>query len=178
MQLCRNNPDITNNSAFKRPIDPPPPPAWVNDLKMTFGAVFLTLSWQAAGRSADVDTQYSLTHNCISMPLQSQVVFRIGHQLGISESCHHCVKFTSNSFWANNLNATTSTHISYSQDAIQNSFYRVSVFFSVIIQSLWATGRKKGLYLCYQASPSSSCSNSWGWLPSLVRQTATVTTVL
>ena len=163
-------------SAFMRPTDPTP--ASVNDLKTTFGAIFfyaqLTGSRKVCWGPHKKKTPPIIANPC----LFGSSCLETGHQLGISVSSHHCVKLVSNSFWANNLNATTSTHISYSQDAIQNSFYWVSVFFSVIIQCLRSTGRKKSLYLCNQASPSSSCSNSWGWLPSLVRQTATVTTVL
>ena len=90
--------------------------------------------------------------------------FGIGHQLGISVSWHHCVKFASNSFWANNVSATTFTNVSFSCGAVQNSFLRVSVFFSFIIQCTQLIGRKKGLYFHDWAPPSSSCSNSWGWL--------------
>ena len=104
--------------------------------------------------------------------------FGIGHQLGISVSWHHCVKFASNSFWANNVSATTFTNVSFSCGAVQNSFLRVSVFFSFIIQCTHLIGRKKGLYFHDWAPPSSSCSNSWGWLHGRCGQTAAVTTVL
>ena len=104
--------------------------------------------------------------------------FGIGHQLGISVSWHHCVKFASNSFWANNVSATTFTNVSFSCGAVQNSFLRVSVFFSFIIQCTQLIGRKKGLYFHDWAPPSSSCSNSWGWLHGRCGQTAAVTTVL
>ena len=37
------------------------------------------------------------------------------------------------------------------------------------MQCMQLTGKKRSLYLRDQAPLSSSCSNSWGWLPSLVR---------
>ena len=97
IQLCRNNPDMTEIALLRySPI--PPTPALVNNLKTTFCAI-----------SFDAQLTGSRKVHCCRYPNQPHPQFAfpclfgwsysdIGQQLGIHASCHHCVKFASNPF--------------------------------------------------------------------------------
>ena len=134
----------------------------------TLIAIFLMLSWQAAGRSANVYTQYNSTHTLHIHASLSKVILGLDTSWALLRLVTIALNSHQTPFGPiismQQLSLMFPTHVTQFR-ILFNGSQSLKHHYQVCT----VDRNKESLYWSNRAPPSGSCSSSWGWLLSLMQ---------